>query len=192
MFILNICIYIYFIGEKNKKTTLQSPATCWKHHLRLQQASDQKHLGSWTDKKHDKYSNKKFETKSPWSLCWSVQRSGHRLESPVTWSESFVIFPHLILLSILRNLFLIPILGLQSSCRSASDHQAGYRAPNRKVPSKHCQSGLLAVSTDRHLMKRVPKNRVQLPKTLLYTSYKVGQVKKTNFCEAIVVSYFDD
>ena len=123
-----------------------------------------KTLGIMNRQKHDKYSNKKFETKSPWSLCWSVQRSGHRLESPVTWSESFVIFPHLILLSILRNLFLIPILGLQSSCRSASDHQAGYRAPNRKVPSKHCQSGLLAVSTDRHLMKRVPKKQGATPK----------------------------
>ena len=98
-----------------------------------------KKLGSWTNKKvksraiiipHQKVIG----------LC---AESGHRLESPDTRSESILIFLNQILLFIFQNLVLIPILGLQSSCRLASDHQAGYRAPNRKVPSKHCQSGLL-------------------------------------------------
>ena len=119
-------------GGKNKKNTLQSPATCWKHHLRLHQASNRK------DWDHEQTKTWKVEQ---WEFL--IKKSRHRLESPVTWSESFVIFPHLILLLILGHLFCIPILGLQSSCRLASVHQAGYRAPNRKVPSKHCQSGLL-------------------------------------------------
>ena len=111
-----------------------------------------------------------------------MQGSGHRLESPVTRSESTMIFLGQILLFILRNLVLLPILGLQSSCRSASDHQAGYRAPNRKVPSKHCQSGLLAVSTDRHLMKRAPKKQGATPKTstsILFTQGRVSEEKQT-------------
>ena len=51
-----------------------------------------------------KVSNKKSASKSHWSLCWSVQGSGHRLESPVTRSESTMIFLGQILLFILRNL----------------------------------------------------------------------------------------
>ena len=170
---MNIFMYICFHvtiptrlssvwGKEPKK--LQSPATCWKHHLRLQQASDQKKWGSWTmnQQKRKKLNNKN----SGISLCAGqcvITQTGYR---PVTRSESIMIFfwaregktpfregktpnpfffsPDFALHPSKPCLDTYPaILGLQSSCHSASDHQAGYRAPNRKVPSKHCQSGLL-------------------------------------------------